>query len=58
MNTHVSKVDVNDYFYKCLEEFGNIEEAMVNVAKKIEGKGMICTEFACGTLSCTISLDN
>jgi hypothetical protein len=54
MNTIVTESE--KYYYDCIEAFGNIEDAMKNIAQQANSSTAICTELGCGTLSCTNSL--
>ncbi|WP_139336777.1 hypothetical protein [Yersinia enterocolitica] len=55
MNTTLSKEDVSDsYFNNCLAEFGNIENEMGKIENLSKNSAAAaCTNFGCGTLSCT-----
>jgi len=56
MNNLSAKLTEQEEFYEnCINEFGNVEDAMKDVAQRSEANNFICSEYLCGSsvLSCT-----
>lgn len=49
-------IEKKSIFDTCIESFGDIEDAMKSIVQRASGNTALCTEFGCGTLSCTNSL--
>ncbi|MGP3590797.1 hypothetical protein [Vagococcus sp. WN89Y] len=56
MDNLSTKLTEQEAFYqRCINEFGDIEDAMENVAQRAAGNNFLCSEYLCGNSvqSCT-----
>lgn len=54
-NLQTKSAEKESFYQNCINEFGNVEEAMKDVAQHAAGNNLICSEMLCGStiLVCT-----